>query len=168
MPIGLALFLAAATAFIYSRFRKRHAAPGPPRVPILGNVLQHPRKLQFLQYTEWAKKYGELVKQNSQSRLSFAQGLSFRWTSLASTLLWSIPTRLPQIYLVRLIHDRTCAWPNLDAPNPRPPIKYIQRSPSDDYGERDLGRWYILTSCQIWRRVRVCPMSHINSSSMSS
>ncbi|KAI0810998.1 cytochrome P450 [Irpex lacteus] len=40
--------------------RRLHTAPGPPRLPFLGNVLQIPAELQFLQYAKWAQKYGPI------------------------------------------------------------------------------------------------------------
>lgn len=53
----LALMFAGAYV-IRMTFRRRHVAPGPPRLPIMGNVLQLPQKLQFIRLTEWAQKYG--------------------------------------------------------------------------------------------------------------
>ena len=46
----------------HSLYRRRFwpRTPGLPRLPILGNILQHPSQLQFLQYTQWAKDYGLL------------------------------------------------------------------------------------------------------------
>lgn len=41
-------------------YRKLHTAPGPRRLPLLGNVLQIPAELQFLRYTEWAQEYGAI------------------------------------------------------------------------------------------------------------
>jgi hypothetical protein len=42
----------------YSYLSNRHAPPGPPRLPFLGNVLQVPSKMQFMRFTEWSQKYG--------------------------------------------------------------------------------------------------------------
>lgn len=39
-------------------YRRPHTAPGPRRLPLLGNTLQIPAELQFLQYAKWAQKYG--------------------------------------------------------------------------------------------------------------
>ncbi len=39
------------------RYRKPRV-PGPSGLPLLGNILQVPDNAYFLQYTEWAKKYG--------------------------------------------------------------------------------------------------------------
>jgi hypothetical protein len=41
--------------------RGRLLPPGPPTVPILGNLLQFPKQNIFLTFTEWAQKYGEIV-----------------------------------------------------------------------------------------------------------
>ncbi|KAI0088551.1 cytochrome P450 [Irpex rosettiformis] len=58
LPIPAVIFLIIVMYTVYSRFRQRHAAPGPPRLPFVGNVFQQSKTLQFLQYTEWSKKYG--------------------------------------------------------------------------------------------------------------
>jgi hypothetical protein len=43
---------------VYSYVSDRHAPPGPPRLPFLGNLLQVPKKMQFLLFAEWSQKYG--------------------------------------------------------------------------------------------------------------
>jgi hypothetical protein len=50
--IGIVVWVA------YSYMNDRHAPPGPPRIPFLGNVLQVPNKMQFLLFAEWSQKYG--------------------------------------------------------------------------------------------------------------
>lgn len=37
---------------------RQYAPPGPPRLPLLGNLLQVPRQFQFLKFTEWSQQYG--------------------------------------------------------------------------------------------------------------
>ncbi|KAI0793004.1 cytochrome P450 [Irpex lacteus] len=39
---------------------RRYAPPGPPRLPLLGNLLQVPRQFQFLKFTEWSQQYGPI------------------------------------------------------------------------------------------------------------
>ena len=55
----VALVLVAACISLHSAWRKRYAPPGPPRLPILGNALQVHRQYQFLQFTDWSRKFGE-------------------------------------------------------------------------------------------------------------
>ena len=45
----------------HSLYQRRYRAPGPPRLPLLGNILQHPTQLHFIQYTKWAKEYGTFL-----------------------------------------------------------------------------------------------------------
>ncbi|KAI0087382.1 cytochrome P450 [Irpex rosettiformis] len=55
------IFLLPAGMYLaYSAFRRRLAAPGPPRLPLLGNLFQIPSQLQFIRYTEWAQRYGPI------------------------------------------------------------------------------------------------------------
>lgn len=55
-----AFLLITITYLVYETFRQWYVAPGPPRLPILGNLLQIPSELQFIRYTKWAKIYGML------------------------------------------------------------------------------------------------------------
>ena len=56
---SLVVVLVAIVAWaIYSQFSDRHAPPGPPRLPLLGNVLQMPRQMQFMRFSEWSQIYG--------------------------------------------------------------------------------------------------------------
>ncbi len=52
------LLATVATYLLYGAFRGRSRAPGPPRLPFLGNILQMPSELQFIKFAEWAKTYG--------------------------------------------------------------------------------------------------------------
>lgn len=49
-----------ATAYVYAfvGIREKNLPPGPPTLPILGNIHQIPRKGAHFQFTEWAKQYG--------------------------------------------------------------------------------------------------------------
>ena len=54
-----AIFLLTSALYLaHWAFQRRHTAPGPPRLPPLGNLHQIPSELQFLQYAEWAKTHG--------------------------------------------------------------------------------------------------------------
>ncbi|KAL1710409.1 cytochrome P450 [Schizophyllum commune] len=41
-------------------FRERGLPPGPPTIPVLGNILQVPTKDVFQRFTEWARDFGEI------------------------------------------------------------------------------------------------------------
>ncbi|KAI0700081.1 cytochrome P450 [Cytidiella melzeri] len=55
-----AVLVGIATWTVYSYLRSRNTAPGPRRLPILGNVLQMPTKMQSIQFTEWSQIYGPI------------------------------------------------------------------------------------------------------------
>ncbi|KAH7099893.1 cytochrome P450 [Auriculariales sp. MPI-PUGE-AT-0066] len=46
---------------IVSRRAKRSFPPGPPGLPLVGNLLDMPNVTEWLVYAEWAKKYGDIV-----------------------------------------------------------------------------------------------------------
>jgi hypothetical protein len=57
----LALVSSIATAayvYLFIGRREKHLPPGPPTLPILGNIHQIPKKGAHFQFTEWAKQYG--------------------------------------------------------------------------------------------------------------
>ncbi len=56
----LLLFLTA--YLLLGVYRGRHKAPGPGRLPILGNLLQMPTELQFVQFSKWSQKYGMFIE----------------------------------------------------------------------------------------------------------
>ena len=35
--------------------------PGPPRIPLLGNIFNIPKSFEHVTYAEWGKKYGDIV-----------------------------------------------------------------------------------------------------------
>ncbi|KAI0345584.1 cytochrome P450 [Trametopsis cervina] len=45
---------------IYSQIKRKHRAPGPPRLPLLGNVGQISKELPWFKLTEWSKQYGPI------------------------------------------------------------------------------------------------------------
>ncbi|KAH8804413.1 putative cytochrome P450 [Xylogone sp. PMI_703] len=47
-------------AILSSGRRAKNLPPGPPTLPILGNLHQIPKKVSYLKFTEWAEKYGGL------------------------------------------------------------------------------------------------------------
>ncbi|KAI0700086.1 cytochrome P450 [Cytidiella melzeri] len=53
-----------ATWTVYSYLRNRHAPPGPPRLPLLGNMLQMPTQMPWIRFTEWSEKYGPIFSLN--------------------------------------------------------------------------------------------------------
>ncbi|KAI0087383.1 cytochrome P450 [Irpex rosettiformis] len=84
------IFLLPAGMYLaYSAFRHRLAAPGPPRLPLLGNLFQIPSQLQFIRYTEWAQRYGpifsldvlgqHIVVLNTCEAAGDLFGMEFRW-----------------------------------------------------------------------------------------
>jgi hypothetical protein len=64
-PILLALVLIAPFALVLlssDRSRKRlPLPPGPPGLPIIGNLLDIPRSREWLKYAEWSRQYGKLA-----------------------------------------------------------------------------------------------------------
>lgn len=56
------LFFLVTTYLLLGIYRGRHKAPGPRRLPILGNLLQMPTELQFVQFSKWAQKYGMFIE----------------------------------------------------------------------------------------------------------
>lgn len=57
----LSLVISLATAayiFFFIGRRGKHLPPGPPTLPILGNLHQIPKKGAHFQFTQWAQQYG--------------------------------------------------------------------------------------------------------------
>lgn len=55
---GTVITIGAVTWLVYWYLHRRRALPGPPRLPLLGNLLQVPLRSQFIPYTDWSRKYG--------------------------------------------------------------------------------------------------------------
>jgi len=67
MGYSLALLAAAVALYVvYKYVARSHSRlpPGPPALPIIGNLHQVPMKLPFLKFAEWAKEYGPIVSFN--------------------------------------------------------------------------------------------------------
>ncbi|KAG8854511.1 hypothetical protein FRB91_003402, partial [Serendipita sp. 411] len=60
LGVGGVVALAGLGAYLSSSPPKNHG-PGPKGIPILGNAVDLPKKDDYKVYTEWAKKYGELI-----------------------------------------------------------------------------------------------------------
>lgn len=57
--LGLLLSIATATYIVtFIGHREKHLPPGPPTLPILGNLHQIPKKGAHFQFTQWAHQYG--------------------------------------------------------------------------------------------------------------
>lgn len=54
------LVLALTYAILFIGRRAKNLPPGPPTLPVLGNLHQIPRKGAHFQFTRWAKQYGGL------------------------------------------------------------------------------------------------------------
>lgn len=59
----LLLSVAATTAVVYHRIRRASnlpRPPGPPGLPLIGNLLDIPKEYSWVTYREWSRQYGEL------------------------------------------------------------------------------------------------------------
>lgn len=85
--------------------RRKSLPPGPPGLPLLGNVLQLPSKEPWVRFTEWSKEFGELCKVYffvvHQPMCSFSKGLCILSTSLDFPSSSSITLRAPLTCWVR-------------------------------------------------------------------
>lgn len=54
-----------ATLFLWTRRRQNsRLPPGPPRLPIIGNLHQAPKEAAWVTYQKWVEQYGPLVYLN--------------------------------------------------------------------------------------------------------
>ena len=58
--VVLSVVLALLYVILTTGRRAKNLPPGPPTLPVLGNLHQIPRKGSYLKFTEWAKTYGGL------------------------------------------------------------------------------------------------------------
>lgn len=63
-PVLLSLFALLIAGVVYIVLfvgrREKNLPPGPPTIPLLGNIPQIPKKGAHFQFTKWAKEYGGL------------------------------------------------------------------------------------------------------------
>ncbi|CAL1706603.1 unnamed protein product [Somion occarium] len=68
MSINISTHLALAfLAWIIIRCRQCGLPPGPPTLPLLGNLHPFPKTRTYLKFTEWAKVYGEIYSPKAGS-----------------------------------------------------------------------------------------------------
>lgn len=59
VALALALVVAGvAYILLFVGRREKNLPPGPPTVPLLGNLHQIPKKGAHFQFTQWARQYG--------------------------------------------------------------------------------------------------------------
>ncbi|KAI0320135.1 cytochrome P450 [Amylostereum chailletii] len=54
-------FIGVATWYITSPRRRSRAPPGPPPLPLVGNLFDIPKKKSWVTYADWSEKYGDIV-----------------------------------------------------------------------------------------------------------
>ena len=64
---GVVVAIGTAVGMTYKYLQDRRAPPGPPSLPILGNVLQVPRRFQSIPFMDWCYQYGASLKLLSTS-----------------------------------------------------------------------------------------------------
>ena len=64
-PTVILAILASLALYIFSQKRKRSKLPpGPPRLPLIGNLHQAPSERAWTTYEKWVEQYGPLVSVN--------------------------------------------------------------------------------------------------------
>ncbi|KAI0088548.1 cytochrome P450 [Irpex rosettiformis] len=61
---SVVVLVGVATWTVFSSLRRRHSPPGPPQLPIIGNVHQVPTQMPWIKFTEWSKQYGPIFSLN--------------------------------------------------------------------------------------------------------
>ncbi|OJJ44995.1 hypothetical protein ASPZODRAFT_70738 [Penicilliopsis zonata CBS 506.65] len=61
MTLVLLLAILIAVRILYERRRDRRLPPGPPRLPLIGNLHQAPLELPARTFHEWSRKYGPVI-----------------------------------------------------------------------------------------------------------
>ncbi|KAL1752889.1 cytochrome P450 [Schizophyllum commune] len=68
-PLYAASALVACGLVVWAKRRTRSPLPpGPPQLPILGNLLQMPSNEAWLKYIEWGREYGDVIYLKALSR----------------------------------------------------------------------------------------------------
>ncbi|KAG8933934.1 hypothetical protein FRC00_012674, partial [Tulasnella sp. 408] len=64
--------------------REKFLPPGPPTKPLLGNILEFPTHVAHFKYTEWARKYGDVISLKIASGTIIVLVRQFAFRSLVS------------------------------------------------------------------------------------
>lgn len=149
--IGLVWIL---KSLIVASAKRRKMAPGPPGVPLLGNVFDVPSSMPWFKFTEWKQQYGTSSTFGAAaSILSPSQGRSSLSTWRDSPSSFLIATRLQLIYLVGSLPLHTSrTWEvDLGAAGPvcgnRSQVEHLQRPSASRNGQRDPHRRYLYGLC---------------------
>lgn len=75
---GAVLVIGTVTGIVYRHLHNRYIPPGPPSLPILGNLLQVPRQFQSIPFMDWCYQYGALfTPQSTLDALNLSLGPIF-------------------------------------------------------------------------------------------
>lgn len=64
LEIALAIFAVVLLKKIFIKRSVANLPPGPPKLPLLQNLLDLPREKVWLTYSDWGKQWGMCVSQN--------------------------------------------------------------------------------------------------------